>query len=475
MATTTIIPIHAGKGSSIATTLGRSTNYVKNPDKTEDGEFISTYECDALSVDAEFQHSKRRYAVLTGRDQGEHDVLAYHLRQSFTPGEIDPQTANEIGYELAMALTKGKHAFIVCTHTDKEHIHNHVIINSTSLDCRKKFHNFIGSAFALRRLSDKLCLEHGLSIVENPQPSRGSYASWMEGQGEKKPATLRDTLRTLIDAAIAISKEFLDFLAALRQENVAVKQGKHLAFKAPGQQRFIRCNSLGDAYSEAAIRERIAHVREFPAPHNAIFQEAPPSLLIDMQSAIQQAKGGGFRRWGNNFNTKEMARTLIFLQERGLDDVAKLKAACDVYSKLNGELSSRLRQIEQRQNEITELQRQIGIYRKTREVYVQYQQSGRSPRFLETHRADILLHQAAKKYFDSLHLKKLPTMDALRQEYAILTAEHKKLTPQYRQAKAEMTELLRAKYNVECILGVPEREREVTRQRALGRSPSEER
>jgi len=142
IATTTLIPIHAGKGGSVAAALGRSTDYVMNPEKTNAGEFVSAFECDPLTVDAEFNFSKTQYVNITGRNYGKKDVLAYHLRQSFKPGEVDAETANKIGYDLALKLTKGNHAFICCTHVDKKHLHSHIIFNSTSLDCTRKFRNF---------------------------------------------------------------------------------------------------------------------------------------------------------------------------------------------------------------------------------------------------------------------------------------------------------------------------------------------
>lgn len=128
------MPLHVGKGNTIAAALGRSVDYVENPDKTDSGEWISAYQCDPLIADQEFLFAKSQYAAITGRDQGERDVIAYHLRQSFKPGEISPDTANMIGYRLAMKLTKGRHAFLVCTHVDKGHIHSHIIFNSTALD-----------------------------------------------------------------------------------------------------------------------------------------------------------------------------------------------------------------------------------------------------------------------------------------------------------------------------------------------------
>lgn len=187
MATTRLMPLHTGKERSVATALGKTTDYVENPEKTDGGKWISSYECDPMMADEEFLLSKRQYAQLTGLDQGERDVIAYHLRQSFKPGEIDPATANKIGYDLAMSLTKGKHAFLVCIHVDRSHVHSHIIFNSTALDYTKKFRNFWGSSFAIRKISDRLCVENGLSIIEKPKQSRSSYGTWI---GDEKQPTL---------------------------------------------------------------------------------------------------------------------------------------------------------------------------------------------------------------------------------------------------------------------------------------------
>lgn len=160
--------MHQNKGKSIADCLADRTAYAKNPDKTNEGEHISSYECDPKTIQGEFLLSKRQYSDITGRQQ-ENDVIAYQIRQSFKPGEISPELANKTGYELGMSFTKGNHAFIVATHIDKAHIHNHIIFNSTSLDCTKKFRDFLGSGRAVRKISDRLCLENRLSIIENPK------------------------------------------------------------------------------------------------------------------------------------------------------------------------------------------------------------------------------------------------------------------------------------------------------------------
>lgn len=467
MATTRLMPLHTGKGRTVAAALERTTNYVENPDKTNSGEFISAYECNPSIADQEFLFSKRQYETITGRNQGDSDVIAYHLRQSFKPGEIDPERANKIGYDFAMSLTKGKHAFIVCTHVDKAHVHSHIIFNSTSLDCTRKFRNFWGSSFAIRRLSDILCAENGLSIIENPKPSRGSYGTWL---GDEKPLPARSQLERIIDGILAGGcKDYDSFLAAMQAANVEVRQGKHLAFRIPAGKRFIRCDSLSAEYSEKAIRERIVGKRMVKAKEKAAL--AAPQMLIDIHARMRQANSPGFRRWAAKVNLKEMAKTMTYLKKKGLMDYAVLtKTSAEASVKYN-DLSKRSRANAERMKQISELQRQIGVYSKTREVYMQYRKlpQKKQAKFYAEHTSEIIACEAAKRYFDSLGLKKFPPMQSLKQEYAALSAENKKIYPELKKARKEMMELLTVKHNVERILGMKPEKTEPRRQQEQGR------
>ncbi|MCD7797950.1 MAG: relaxase/mobilization nuclease domain-containing protein, partial [Akkermansiaceae bacterium] len=437
---------------------GRSTDYVKNPDKTDNGEWVSAYQCNPAIVDAEFLFSKRQYVAQTGKAHKDNDVIAYHLRQSFKPGEITPEKATQIGYDLAMSLTKGNHAFIVCTHVDKHHIHSHIIFNSTSLDCTRKFRNFWGSSFAIRKISDILCLENGLSVIEDPKPSRGSYGTWL---GENKPMTNRQKLEQMIDAALTPDcKSYEDFLAAMRAAGAKVKTGKHLAFKIPEGKRFIRCDSLSEDYTENAIWERLEGRRKVKQPQNQKVsytkEDTGPRSLIDIQSKLTQANSPGFERWAKSYNLKEIAQTVLWMKEHGITDVEKLAVECDAAVERYHQLSDKTKANEARMKEIAELQRQTGTYGKTRDIYVQYKKLPKKKQaaFYEAHRSDIMLHEASKRYFDSLGLEKLPSIKVLKQEYAVLSAENKKLYPDQKEARRKMIDLLTAKSNVERFLDI---------------------
>jgi hypothetical protein len=339
---------------------------------------------------------------------------------------------------------------------DKAHIHSHIIINAISLDCTRKFRNFFRSSFVIRRISDQLCLENGLSVIENPAKSKGKdYGDWLGGN---KPPTQRDRLGDMINAALEGCKDFESFLSTMKTAGAEVKRGKHLAFKVTGQERFIRCKSLGADYTEDAIRERISGKRVV-TPKRKTYSppqaSTRPNLLIDIQEKLQQAHSPGFEHWARLYNLKESARTLIFLQERGLADYDLLVEKTETASKNFNEKSDRQKEIDVRLKEISELQKHIGVYGKTREVYKQYRSLPTAKKredFFEEHRADITLHLAAKKYFDSLGLKKLPPMDALRKEYAVLSSEQKKLSSGYRAEREEMIALLMAKQNVDRVL-----------------------
>jgi hypothetical protein len=453
LATTRLIPMHRNQGKTIAQCLADRTEYASNPDKTNDGEFVSAYACDPATVDAEFLLSKREYNAITGRTQ-KSDVIAYQLRQSFKPGEITPEEANKIGYELALRFTKQRHAFIVATHVDKHHIHNHIIFNSTSLDCTRKFRNFFGSSFAIRRLSDQICLEHGVSIIENPSKAHKHYGKWL---GDEKPLTQRDRLRQAIDAVLAKKPaSFESFLADMHTQGYEVKQGKYAAFRTAGNERFIRLRSLGAEYSEEAIRAVIrgekTHAPQQPGKQAT--QTEPISLLVDIQKKLLSGKGVGYERWAKKFNIKQMAQTLNFLTENGLLEYEKLAAKAAEATARFATLSGEIKTAEARIRELSSLREQIFQYRKTRDIYIAYRQSGYSKKYYAEHEAEILLHKAAKVAFDALPDRKAPSLKELQAEYSEALAAKKKAYGEYVRARKEMQDVLTAKANVDTILGM---------------------
>lgn len=455
MATTRLMPLHVGKGRDVSTAIVDIIDYVENPQKTDFGKFIYGYECDSRIADAEFLLSKRQYLNLTGRDRGADDVIAYHLRQAFKPGEVTPEEANQIGRELALKLTKGNHAFVVCTHVDKHHVHNHIIINSTALDCTRKFRNFWGSTWAIRRMNDKLCLEHDLSIVENPKPSRDHYGTWL---GNTKQLSFQEQLRRAIDAGLEERpKDFEDFLKKLEAAGIEVNwERKNLRLRVPGQKNYTRCNTLKGDYTEQAIRERIEGTRTVK-PRRTFSQKPVPKvgLLVDIEAAVRAGKGPGYERWAKVFNLKQLSQAVIYLKEHGDMSYEDLQEKAAAATASFNALSAQIKELESRMTANGELQKQIVNYAKTRAVYVEYRKAGYSKKFRAEHEADILLHQAAKKYFDSMGITKLPSVKSLREEYAGLLEKKRKVYAAYKQARSDMKELHNIKANVDYLLDIP--------------------
>lgn len=460
MAATRLIPLHINKGKSIAQTLSDRTDYSKNEGKTEGGKYISSYECDARTADEEFLLSKRQYEQMTDRRQ-EHDIIAYQIRQSFKPGEVTPEEANRIGYELGMRFTKGKHAFIVATHTDRAHIHKHIIFNSTSLDCTRKFKNFFLSSFALQRVSDRLCLEHGLSIIE-PRP----YRERTKRTEYPKRVTKRDGVRAAIDAAMQRKpKDFEELISFLVEAGCEYRPGKRPSIRVNGQDRFSRFSSLGEGYTVDDLKDALSG-KQKTRTHGKSQQvhDKKFSLLIDIQAKLDEGKGAGYQRWATLFNLKQMAQVMCFLQENEIDDFDELAARTDAaVSQFNG-LGDSIKAAEQRLQEIAALKKHIINYSKTREVYVAYRKAGYNRKFFEEHREAITLHKAAKEAFEQLGLQKLPRIKELNAEYAQLLEQKKAVYPAYRKARAEMQEYLVAQ-KVAAVLLEKEKEQAAMEER----------
>ena len=448
LAATRLIALHKNKGKSVAACLKSRTDYVQNPDKTEHGELISSYECSPLTVDEEFMLSKRQYELVTGRRQ-KSDVIAYQIRQSFKPGEITAEEANKVGYELAMRFTKGKYAFIVATHTDRGHIHNHIVYNSTALDGTRKFRDFLLSGLAVQRLSDLICLEHQLSVIEI-KPYRERQKRTLYPPKESN----RDRLCGVIDNILSEKpKDYEDFLQRLEQQGYEVKRGKYTSVKGTRQKRFIRFRTLGAGYSEEELKAVIAgeaehHPRQ---KQKRIIPEQKFQMLVDIQAKLAEGKSMGYARWAKRYNLKEMSKTLIFLQEHKIGSIKEMQERVDAATARYHELGDSIKASENRLAEIAVLKAHITNYAKTRPVYDAYRKTGYSKRFLETHRTEITLHKAAKAAFDEANLKKLPKVKELDVEYSKLLTEKKVRYPDYRKAKEEMQELLRAKRNVEMF------------------------
>lgn len=460
MATTRLIIHHISKGETIAESLADRFDYGQNPDKTQQGELISAYLCDPETADAEFLLSKAKYKVITGREQKKDaDILCYQIRQAFVPGEITPEEANRIGYETAMRWTKGKHAFFVATHIDRKHFHNHIYYNSTALDCTRKFNNFWGSSFALRRLSDLICLENGLSYIVHPkQKSKGKYKHYGQWLSKNKPPTFQERLKAQIDICLAEKPSSMEaFLQAMKEAGYEVKQGRGgtISLRAEGQERFtrLRSSTLGKGYGQEDIQATIEGRTSMPegrskSPHKV-------NLIIDIQSRMRAGKGPAYERWAKVFNLKQMAETLQYLRENNLLDYEQLAEKTAQAAERFHALSDKIKTIEAAANINADLMTATVDYAKTRAVFGEYKAMKYSRKYYAEHEADIELHRAAQATFKRvLSGAKLPKMDALKQEQQHLTAEKKAAYKEYREAKKDMQELITARANIDHLLNL---------------------
>ena len=444
-----MIALHKNKGKSVAACLKSRTDYAQNPDKTEQGELVSSYQCSPLTVDEEFLLTKRLYEQTTGRRQ-KSDVIAYQIRQSFKPGEITAEEANKVGYELAMRFTKGKYAFIVATHTDRKHIHNHIIYNSTALDSTRKFRDFLLSGLTVQRLSDLICLEHQLSVIEI-KPYRERQKRTLYPPRESN----RDKLCAVIDNILLNENpvDFEIFLQKLEQQGYVIKRGKHTSVKGARQKRFIRFRTLGAEYSEEELKAVISgeaehHPRQ---KQKRIVPEQKFQMLVDIQAKLAEGKSMGYARWAKRYNLKEMSKTLIFLQEHKIGSIKEMQERVDAATARYHELGDSIKAAEARMTEIAVLRTHIVNYARTRPVYDAYRKAGYSKSFLDAHREEITLHKAAKAAFDEAGLKKLLKAKDLSIEYAALLKKKKEAYPDYRKARDEMQELMKAQKNVEMF------------------------
>ena len=461
MAATRLIPMHVNKGKTLAQSLGDRTDYAKNPEKTDKGELVTGYQCDPMTVDEEFLLSKRQYEQITGRRQ-RHEVIAYQIRQSFKPGEITPEEANRLGQELALRFTKGKYAFIVATHTDRAHVHNHIVFNSTSIDGTRKFKNFWLSSIALQRVSDLVCLENGLSVI-TPKP----YRERAKRTDYPRRVKNRDVLCEDIDAVLQKKPEsFEAFLQELRALDYEIKCGKHISVKGKNQARFIRLSSLEDGYTEADLRAHFLGQQEHkPREKRNYHTDARPfNLVIDIQSKLK-SKGAGYQRWASLYNLKQMSKTLLFLRDHKIESMEQLDQLVRQQTAKRDALLSSIQQSEKRLAEIGTLKKHIINYSKTRAIYEEYRKAGYSKKFLEAHREEITIHKAAKAVFDELGVRKLPRVKDLSIEYAEVLAAKKQTYAEYRLAKSDAQELLIAQQNIASLYDAERKEEEQKRRK----------
>ncbi len=441
--------MHINKGKTIAQCMTARIDYMKNPEKTAGGTQISSFACSPELADHEFLMMRNDYVANTGRHIN-NEIIAYQLRQSFKPGEVSPEEANQIGYELAQRLTNGEFAFLVSTHSDRPHIHNHIAICAASLDGTKKYRNQIRSITEIAAISDEICRDHGLSIVGNPKNKTVTYDKW---QGEKARVSNRDYLRMMIDSALRLQPDGFDALMQLLEEaGCLIKRGAQISIKPPNGKQYVRIDTLGDEYSERALRAAIngehAHIPKTP---RSKYSDQQVELLIDIEKKLREGKGKGYQRWAERHNTNVVSQTIIYLKENHISSYESLVDMLQAKTAKRNELNDSIKSAQSRMKEISEQKKAILSYRRTKDIYQQFRESGWSPAFYREHSKEIEDHKQAQAVYTKYD-GRLPTLTELSEEYDRLLEQKREYSSSLQTLKRELTDLWHIKTNVDTII-----------------------
>ena len=428
----------------VKSTLSKALDYIENPDKTDGKMLISSFGCSYETADIEFG-----YTLSQALDKGSN--LAFHLIQSFAPGEVDYEKAHEIGKQLADAVTKGQHEYVVTTHIDKGHIHNHVIFCAVNFVDHHKYNSNKRSYYGIRNMSDKLCRENGLSVVVPGKGSKGK--SYAEYQAEKTGTSWKGKLKIAVDALIPQVSSFEELLTRLQAAGYEIKPGKYVSCRAPGQERFTRLKTLGADYTEEAIRERIAGRRAKAA--KAPREQRDVSLLIDIENSIKAAQSKGYEQWAKIHNLKQAAKTYNFLTTHGIEQYGDLTAKIAEVQAASGQATEALKDVEARLSDMAVLIKNITTYQKTKPVYDAYRKAKDRGSYRAAHERNIILHEAAVKAIKGAGISKLPDIAALQAEYAKLQERKETLYADYGKLKKQVKEYDVIKRNIDSILRQP--------------------
>ena len=435
----------------VKSTLSKALDYIENPDKTDGKMLVSSFGCSYETADIEFEYTLSQ-ALQKGNN------LAFHLIQSFEPGEVDYQKAHEIGKQLADAVTKGQHEYVLTTHIDKGHVHNHIIFCAVNFVDHRKYNSNKRSYYGIRNMSDKLCRENGLSVVVPGKGSKGK--SYAEYQAEKTGTSWKGKLKIAVDALIPQVSSFEELLQRLQAAGYEIKPGKYVSCRAPGQERFTRLKTLGADYTEEAIRERIAGRRAKAA--KAPREQRGVSLLIDIENSIKAAQSKGYEQWAKIHNLKQAAKTMNFLTEHKIEQYADLVSRIEEMAAESGQAADALKDAEKRLADMAVLIKNVSTYQKTKPVYDAYRKARNREKYRAGQEQAIILHEAAARSLKAAGIAKLPNLAALQSEYEALQAQKEALYADYGKLKKKVREYDIIKQNIDSILQAdrqPEREK----------------
>ena len=439
----------------IKSTLKKALDYIQNPDKTDGKMLVSSFGCSPETADIEFE-----FTIAQALNRGNN--LAHHLIQSFEPGEVDYQKAHEIGKQLADAVTKGQYEYVLTTHIDKGHVHNHIIFCAVNFVDHHKYNSNKRSYYGIRNMSDRLCRENGLSVVVPQKGGKGkSYAEYL---AEKTGTSWKGKLKIAVDGLIPQVSSFEELLSRLQAAGYEIKPGKYVSCRAPGQERFTRLKTLGADYTEEAIRERIEgrRTRTAKAPKT----ERGVSLLIDIENSIKAAQSRGYEQWAKIHNLKQAAKTLNFLTEHQISRYEDLTAKITEIQTESDKAGDALKEVEKRLADMAVLIKNSSTFQKTKPAYDTYRKARNKERYRAAHEGTVILHEAAAKALKAAGISKLPNLAALQAEYEKLQEQKEALRADYGKLKKQVREYGVIRQNIDSILRQPrEPEREKGKER----------
>ena len=433
------------KIKAIRGTLSKAIAYILNPEKTDEKLLVSSYGCASETAAREFEWTRK---IAEQKGMNPVRIIARHVIQSFEIGEVTPELAHEIGKQFADEILGGKYEYVLTTHIDKDHVHNHLIFNAVDFVDYHAYKSYKRIYYDMREVSDRLCKENGLSVIPPSQNKGMGYKEYTEA---KRGTSWKQKLKQTIDRLVITAKDYDDFLRLMQEAGYEIKTGKYISFRAEGQERFTRSKTIGENYTEERIKERIAG----RTPRRSQRQTTPKgiSLIGDIQERIRLIDSKGYEYKAKLTILKEAARTLNYLTENNLLQYADLeKKVEDVHSSYD-RTGKELKGVEARLREVQPLIKNISNYQRLKPVYDAFQKAKDKPGFKAKHEAELVIFEAARSTLLAMQGdEKLPSLKTLQAEQQRLLDEQQRLYDERAKLKKEVRQIETIKSNVDTFL-----------------------
>ena len=433
------------KIKAIRGTLSKAIAYILNPEKTDEKLLVSSYGCASETAAREFEWTRK---IAEQKGMNPVRIIARHVIQSFEIGEVTPELAHEIGKQFADEILGGKYEYVLTTHIDKDHVHNHLIFNAVDFVDYHAYKSYKRIYYDMREVSDRLCKENGLSVIPPSQNKGMGYKEYTEA---KRGTSWKQKLKQTIDRLVITAKDYDDFLRLMQEAGYEIKTGKYISFRAKGQERFTRSKTIGENYTEERIKERIAG----RTPRRSQRQTTPKgiSLIGDIQERIRLIDSKGYEHKAKLTILKEAARTLNYLTENNLLQYADLeKKVEDVHSSYD-RTGKELKGVEARLREVQPLIKNISNYQRLKPVYDAFQKAKDKPGFKAKHEAELVIFEAARSTLLAMQGdEKLPSLKTLQAEQQRLLEEQQRLYDERAKLKKEVKQIETIKSNVDTFL-----------------------